>query len=50
MPSAGIILLCAALGGVLYIGDKVVKLKPVQKTNHVICRVVTFGQKCKSKK
>jgi hypothetical protein len=49
MPSAGVLLMCAAIGAVLFVGDKVVHLKPVQKTNHAICRVVTIGQKCKPK-
>lgn len=49
MPSGGVILICAVVGLVFYAGDKVVHLKPIQKTNHVICRVVTVGQKCKPK-
>jgi hypothetical protein len=49
MPPVGIILLCAAIGSVLYVGDKVVHLKPIQKTNHAICRVVSLDHKCKPK-
>ena len=47
MPPVGIMLMCAAIGGVLWVGDKVVHLKPVHKVNHAICRVMTAGQKCK---
>ena len=44
-----VLLICAAVAGVLWVGDKVVHLKPVHKFNHVVCRVVTFDQKCKPK-
>ena len=49
MPSGDprIIVILAIIGAVLFVGDKVVHLKPVQKTNHAICRVATLGQKCK---
>lgn len=50
MPSAGVLFVCGVLAGVLYVGDKVVHLKPVHKVNHVICRVATAGQKCKPPK
>jgi hypothetical protein len=50
MPSPGAMLAIAAIMGVLYVGDKVVHLKPVHRVNHVICRVATFGQKCKPPK
>lgn len=50
MPSGGILVLCAAIGAVLFVGGKVIHAKPIQKTNHAICRVVTFGQKCKPAK
>jgi hypothetical protein len=49
MPSPGIMLLRGAIAGVFWVGDKVIHLKPVHKANHVICRVVTFDQKCKPK-
>jgi len=49
MPSGGVLLIAGLIGAVLFVGDKVVHLKPVQKANHVICRVVTVGQKCKPK-
>ena len=49
MPSPGVLLLCAALASLMYVGDKVVHLKPVHKVNHVACRVITFGQKCRPK-
>ena len=50
MPTGGVLVVCALIGATLYVGGKVVHLKPIQKTNHVICRVVTFGQKCKPAK
>ena len=49
MPDGRTILILAAIGAVFYVGDKVVHLKPIQKANHVICRVVTLDQKCKPK-
>lgn len=49
MPDGKTIVIIAAIGAVLWVGDKVVHLKPIQKTNHVICKVVTLGQKCKAK-
>jgi hypothetical protein len=49
MPSAGVILLCAAIGGVFYVGDAVVHSKSIHKLNHAVCRVVTLDQKCKPK-
>jgi hypothetical protein len=50
MPSGGVLVLCAALATVMYVGDKVVHLKPIQKANHEICRVATGFQKCKTAK
>jgi hypothetical protein len=49
VPSGGVILICAAIGLVFYAGDKVAHWKPIQKTNHVVCRVATVGQRCKAK-
>jgi len=49
VPAGGVILICAAIGLVFYAGDKVAHWKPIQKTNHVVCRVVTVGQRCKPK-
>lgn len=50
MPDGKTMLVLAALSAVLYVGDAVVHLKPVHKANHIICRVATFGQKCKPAK
>ena len=47
MPSGSVVLMAAALGAVLYVGDKVAHVKPIAKANHAICRVVTLGKKCK---
>jgi len=47
MFDARTMVIIAAIGAVLFVGDKIVHSKPVQKVNHGICRVVTLGQKCK---
>lgn len=47
MPDGRTMLILAAIAGVMYVGDKVVHFKPIQKTNHALCRVATFGKKCK---
>ena len=45
MPDARTVLIIAAIGVVIYVGDKTVQ--GVKKIDRKVCHVLTLGHKCK---